>query len=87
MRKAKHMPVTKGEPKYLGPLTAAEVTETHAVVLSKDSDIKKVPLHISRPYHQRKQTKRKSMPQPTDMQTKKLKSLSKVLFLEMYFLS
>ena len=63
MRKAKKMPGTKTEHKYIGPMIAADVTDSHALVLKDGSDCqyKKVPLHISRQYFPRsKITKHKS---------------------------
>ena len=82
MRKAKRMPGIKKEDekedKYIGPMTAVEVTDSHAVVLKKGSDSKctKYPLHISRQYFPRseaKLTKRKCTDLPTYVATKKLK--------------
>ena len=78
MRKAKRMPGTKKEAKYIGPMTAVEVTYSHALVLKKgsDSNCSKYPLHISRQYFPRseaKLTKRKCTDLPTDVATKKLK--------------
>ena len=78
MQKAKKMPGTKKEDKYIGPMTAADVTNSHALVLKEGSDSKyrKYPLHISRQYFPRseaKLTKRKCTDLPTDAATKKLK--------------
>ena len=77
MRKAKRMPGTKKEAKYIGPMTAVEVTDSHALVLKKGSSkCSKYPLHISRQYFPRSEaelTKRKCTDLPTDVATKKLK--------------
>ena len=77
MRKAKRMHGTKKVAKYIGPMTAVEVTDSHALVLKKGSDSKcsKYPLHISRqcfPRSEAKLTKRKCTDLPTDVATKKL---------------
>ena len=79
MRKAKKMPGTKKEAKYIGPMTVAELTDSHALVLKKGSDSKfsKYPLHISRPYfplsESKSNLKRKCTDLTTDITTKKLK--------------
>ena len=68
--KAKRMPGTKKEAKYIGPMTAVEVTDSHALVLKKGSDSKcrKYPLHISQDNTFRGQTKRKCTDDlPTDV--------------------
>ena len=70
------MPGTKTEPKYLGPMTAVGVTDSHVLVQKENSKYKKVPLHISRKYYPRsetKVTKRKSPDLPTDVTAKKFK--------------
>ena len=78
MRKSKKMPGTKKESKYIGPMTAAKVTDSHALVLKegRDSKYSKYPLHISRQYFPRsedKLTKRKCTDLATDVVTKRFK--------------
>ena len=54
MPKSKKMPGTKNQNKYVGPIIAHEVTDTHVIILQKNGTLKKkVPLDIARVYHPR----------------------------------
>ena len=56
IKKAKKIPGTKEEKKYTGLYTVEEVTPSHPIA-RKDQNIKatKLPIHLSRRYHSRKQ--------------------------------
>ena len=57
------MPGSKKENKYIGPMVATNVTESHALVQKgASSKLQKVPLHISIPYHPRSSTPTIEMP-------------------------
>ena len=51
------MPKTKNQGKYVGPFTASKIMDSHVVIsheeLGSNKD-KKVPIHITRVYHERK---------------------------------
>ena len=56
MPKLKHLPNIKKQSKYFGPLTVAEVTDSHVTVSKeelKTKQDKKIPIHIVRPYFER----------------------------------
>ena len=57
IRKLKKMPKTKNQGKYVGPFTASKIMDSHVVIsheeLGSNKD-KKVPIHITRVYHERK---------------------------------
>ena len=74
MRKEKKMPGSKKENKYIGPMVARNVTESHALVQKgASSKLQKVPLHISKTYHPRSST-------PTfDIPSKKVKMDDQVI--------
>ena len=55
MPKSKKMPGTKNQNKYLGPIIAQEVTDTHVIIKQENgSKKKKVPLNLSRVHHPRR---------------------------------
>ena len=91
MRKAKKMPGTKKLDKYIGPVIATEVTDSHALVLVEgtESKCKKIPLHLARPYFPRSDskilTKRKNIDLPTDVALKKIKVTYSFYYLDEIF--
>ena len=62
IKKAKRLPGTKNAKKYLGPYLVEKVTPCH-IIARKDPSSKttKIPIHLSRVYHARKQTVSKSL--------------------------
>ena len=80
MRRAKKMPGTKKQSKYLGPMKVTELTDSHALVLTDDGvKTKKVPLHISKSYFPRSEVKRKNTDSSNDLPTKKHKENPEVI--------
>ena len=56
MPKLKRLPNTKKQPKYLGPYTISEVTNSNVTISKEELGTnrdKKIPIHIVRPYFQR----------------------------------
>ena len=79
MRKEKKMPGSKKENKYIGPMVAKNVTENHLLAQKGESSkLKKIPLHISKPYYPRSSKQRSPSP-TTEMPTKKLKMDDEVI--------
>ena len=91
MPKSKKMPGTKDQAKYIGPLVAQEVTDTH-VILDRNKKYKsqKVPIEIARLYHPRSEptqgNKRKKTDLPSTVRPLKKPKTTKVNFIGLYLI-
>ena len=86
MPKSKKMPGTKNQNKYVGPIIAHEVTDTHVIIKQENgSKRKKVPIDIARVYHPRldiitDECGKKKIDSETSLMPLKNQKVSKVLF-------